>query len=492
MSHSIERVSTGVEGLDEVLHGGLIAGRSYLLNGPPGAGKTVLALEFLDAAAPDETALFVNLEEDLDDLRTNAEVLGFDADAIEFVDLSPGPEAFAEGDSYEVFPASEVENEPIVEAIVDRVIEVDPDRVVVDPITQLHYLTSSDYQFRKQAVGFMRFLTDRGATVLYTAQDTDRLPTEDLEYIGDGTLFLDVSSTGRTLRVPKFRGSAARGGEHAFRIDGDGVTVFPELLPGDHERSFETESVPSGIPEVDELLHGGLERGTVSILSGPTGVGKTTLGTQFMKEAAGRGERSVIYLFEETRGTFMARSAALGVPVDRMVDLGTLHIQEVDALDKSPQEFATAVRREVEENETSIVMIDGIAGYGLTLQGREADAVRRLHALGRYLKNVGVTTVFVDETSNVTGEFRATDRNLSYLADNIVFLRHLELQGELRKAIGVLKKRTSDFERTLREFEMTEHGLKVGEPLTDLQGILTGMPTVVEREEPADSDGDQP
>ena len=480
MSRSIERVSTGIEGLDTVLHGGLVAGRSYMLNGPPGAGKTALAMAFLDAAGPAESALFVNLEEDIDDLRTNAEVLGVDVDAMAFLDLSPGPETFAEERAYDVFPASDVEQEPVVEAIVDRVEEVDPDRVVVDPITQLHYLTSGEYQFRKQAVGLMRFLTGGGATVLYTAQDTDRLPTEDLEYIGDGTVLLDASPHGRGLRVPKFRGSASMSGEHAFRIDGDGIAVFPELDPGAHDRSFEPEPVPSGIPEVDELLHGGLERGTVSILSGPTGVGKTTLGTQFMKEAAGRGERSVIYLFEETRGTFMTRSEALGIPVDRMIERETLRVEEVDALDRSPQEFADAVRREVEGNDTSIVMVDGIAGYGITLRGDEREAVRRLHRLGRYLKNVGVTSVFIDETSNITGEFRATDRNLSYLADNIVFLRHLELKGELRKAIGVLKKRTSDFERTLREFEMTEHGLKVGEPLRDLQGVLTGMPTVVE------------
>jgi circadian clock protein KaiC len=491
MSRSIERLSTGIEGLDAVLHGGLIAGRSYMLDGPPGAGKTVFGLEFLDAAGPDEPALFVNLEEDPDDLRTNAETLGFDVDAVELLDLSPGPEAFSEEGTYDVFHPSEVEGEPLVGTIVERVREVDPDRVVVDPITQLHYLTSGEYQFRKQAVGLMRFLTGGGATVLYTVQDTGRLPTEDLEYIGDGTIHLDASPAGRVLRVPKFRGSATLSGEHAFRIDADGVAVFPELAPGDHGRSFEPESVPSGIPEIDELLHGGLERGTVSVLSGPTGVGKTTLGTQFMKEAAGRGERSVVYLFEETRGTFLTRSTALNIPVDRMLERGTLRIEEVDALDMSPQEFAGTVRDEVESNDTSIVMLDGIAGYGLTLQGRESDTVRRLHSLGRYLKNVGVTSVFVDETSNVTGEFRATDRNLSYLADNIVFLRHLEIQGELRKAIGVLKKRTSDFERTLREFEMTEHGLKVGEPLTDLQGVLTGTPTVVEHGRPATDRSDR-
>jgi circadian clock protein KaiC len=301
-----------------------------------------------------------------------------------------------------------------------------------------------------------------------------------LQFISDGTVALSADDTGRHVSVPKFRGSGSLAGQHAVRITGDGLEVYPELQPGESTREFVAESVSSGVPEVDQLLHGGLERGTVSIVSGPTGVGKTTLGTQFMKEAAGRGERSVIYLFEETRETFMQRSTAVNIPVAEMVDRGTLAVKEVEALERTPQEFAQQVKRDVEDNDTAIVMIDGIKGYQLTLRGAEDQTRQRLHGLGRYLKNEGVTTVLVDEVANVTGSFQATDSHLSYLADNIVFLRHLELQGELQKAIGVLKKRTSDYERTLRQFEITEHGLKVGEPLTQLRGVLSGTPEIVE------------
>jgi circadian clock protein KaiC len=476
-----DRVSTGVDGLDTVLHGGLLAGRGYMVDGPAGVGKTILAWHFLTAGVErGETALFVNLEEDVDDLRANAAALGFDPDDVAMLDLSPTASVFTEDQSYEVFSPAEVEQEPFAETIVDRVREVDPDRVVVDPLTQLHYLTSDEYQFRKQVVGFMRFLKSHDATVLFTVQRTATLPTESLQFMSDGVVAFDRTDTRREVAVPKFRGSAVRGGTHTVRIADDGLHVYPELDPGAHRAEFTAEAISSGVDAIDDILHGGLERGTVSIFSGPTGVGKTTLGTQFMNAAAARDERSVVYLFEETEQTFRARSNAVGMPVDEMVERGALQIVEIDAIEQSPQEFAALVRRDVEEGGASVVMVDGIAGYRLTLQGDSDGMTRHIHNLGRYLKYMGVTTVLVEETRDVVGAFTATDSNLSYLADNIVFLRHLELHGELRKAIGVLKKRTSDYERTLREFSITEDGIVVGEPLTQLRGVLSGVPEVVE------------
>ena len=488
-SPTAERASTGITGLDEVLSGGLIPERSYMVRGQAGSGKTILSFHFLQRGIDEgETALFVNLEEDLRDLKANAAALGFDTDAIEFLDLSPSADAFVGDESYEVFEPAEVEREPLTDRIVEGVTEADPDRVVVDPLTQLRFLLSDDYQFRKQVVGFMRFVKDQGATVLFTVQNTRSLPTDDLEFITDGTILLNAASYGRTVSVPKFRGSATQGGDHAYRVTDSGVEVYPALQPGAHrgdDGAF--EQISAGIPEVDELLHGGIERGTVTIVSGPTGVGKTTLSTQFMKEAAGRGERSVIYLFEENRRTFLSRSRAVNIPVDEMLERGTLRVTEVEALERSPQEFARMVRDEVEGGGADIVMVDGISGYRLTLRGGDDQMLQQIHALGRYLKNAGVTGIFVDETRNVTGEFHATMENVSYLADNILFLRHLEVDGEIRKAIGVLKKRTSDFERTIREFKITEHGITVGEPMSGLRGILSGTPEVVE-----DGDGSRP
>jgi len=484
----LQRRPIGITGLDSVLRGGLIQGRSYMLNGAAGAGKTILGFHFLEnGVQADETSLFINLEEDIADLRANAASLGFDVEEIEFLDLSPSSDVFTDEQDYDLFEAADVEQEPLRESIVETVETVQPDRVVIDPLTQLHYLTSGEYQFRKQAIGIMRFLKEHGATVLFTAQETGRLPTEDLQYISDGTIHLAVTEEGRQITVPKFRGSDTAGGNHAYRITDEGIVVYPELAPGESEEHVELESTSSGVPEIDEILHGGIEKGTVSVISGPTGVGKTTLGTQFMKEAAGRGERSVVYLFEESKRTFVARSEAVNIPVERMIERGTLQVEEIEALEISPQEFASKVRHEVEEEDASIVMIDGIAGYRMSLRGADEKTTERLHALGRYLKNQNVTTILIDETADVTGAFHATQENISYLADNIIFLRHLELQGELQKAIGVLKKRTSDYERTLRQFEITGHGLKVGEPLTELRGILSGTPESTQKADQAET-----
>lgn len=279
---------------------------------------------------------------------------------------------------------------------------------------------------------------------------------------------------GRIVYVTKLRGAAFRGGRHAFRLTAQGMEVFPQLIPAEHGRSFMVETISSGVPELDELLHGGLERGTVTIITGPTGAGKTTLGLVFMKEAAGRGERSVVYTFEESAETLLGRSQAINIPVQVMMERGTLLVTRVEPLRYSADEFARLVCREVEERQTRIVMIDSIAGYRLSIRGE--DLLSRLHALCQYLNQMGVTTLLINEVEAITGQFQATELGISYLADNILFLRYLEIQGELRKAIGVLKKRLSDFEKTLREYEITRYGIKVGRPLTQLRGLLSGQP----------------
>ncbi len=481
MDRTADRLSTGNEGLDEVLQGGFITGRSYMLRGAPGAGKTLIGLSFLRAGADSgDDVLFINLEETEDEIRTNAASVGIDIDGIDFLDLTPGSEVFAEEESYDIFDPSEVEQEKIATKIADRIRSLEPSRVFVDPMTQLRQLAPDQYQFRKQVLSFARFVDEQDVTVLFTTQPGTAVSDEDLQFIADGTIELDEAATGRVLRVPKFRGSSTRSGGHTLRIHEAGLDVYPELQPNSVERDVVLEDIPSGVPALDELLHGGIVRGTATILSGPSGVGKTTAGTQFMKEAAGRGRRSVIYLFEENEGTFLARSEAIGMPVNRMRDEGTLAIKEIEPLDLSPQEFAQMVRHDVEVEDTGIIMIDGIDGYTISLRGEAHDLRRRIHALVRYLKNAGVTAILIDEVPNVTGEFQATEGNISYLADTLMFLRHLEIEGELHKVVGVLKKRTSDFERTLRHFEITEHGIKVGEPLTNLRGIMQGTPEWVE------------
>jgi circadian clock protein KaiC len=483
MTETISRLSTGVDGLDDILNGGYLEGDAYLIRGDPGTGKTLLGLHFLRAGVEaDESVLFVNLEESEAKIRRHAKSIGFDLDGIEFLDLSPNSDAFTASD-YDVFGPEEVEQETVKEVIADRIGELSPTRVLVDPVTRLRHLFAGDYQFRKNVVGFVDYLEQEGGTVLFTTQNLTGEPDDDLRYLGDGTIDLSHGLRSRSLTVPKFRGSEAQSGKHGVSIEEGGMTVFPELQPETHVRECTKEVISSGVPGIDSLLNGGIERGTITVLSGPAGAGKTTLGAQFMKAAASRGERSVIYMFEEGRGTFYERSEAVNIPITKMVDEGQLQVEEVEALNQSAEAFATQVRTDVEERGANIVMIDGIDGYRLSLRGGDDILTQKLHALCRYLKNMGVTVVLVDEVSQITGEFQATNAGISYLADNIVFLRHLERRGEMRKAIGVLKKRTSDYERQLRQFQITTNGIAVGESLSGLRGVLTGTP-----EEVADHD----
>lgn len=476
------RLSTGVAGLDEVLRGGLIPGRAYLVRGAPGSGKTMLGLHFLAAgAARDEKTLFITLEEPADRIRANAREVGLALDGVEFLDLSPTSDFFTKSQTYDIFTPAEVEHEPTTQKIVEQVEALAPQRVYLEAMTQFRYLSPDAYQFHKQVLSFLRFLVDRGATVLFSSEGSAAAPDDDLQFVSDGVVHLENTPAGRAVTVTKLRGSDFRAGRHSLRLTSRGMQVFPRLQPQLHRRQFISEAISSGVPELDELLQGGLERGTVTVISGPSGVGKTTLGLYFMKEAAGRGERSVIYSFEEWVETLMRRSEAVHIPVRNMVERNTLSIVQVEPLRYTPDEFALMVRQEVEERGTRIVMLDSIAGYRLCMPSE--DLVSHLHALASYLKNMGVTVLLINEVEAITGDFRATEVGISYLADNLVFLRYLEMHGELRKAIGVLKKRVSSFEKSLREIELTRFGLKVGRPLTELQGILTGTPTMNGRPE---------
>lgn len=472
-----ERLSTGIEGLDEILEGGLIPGRGYLIRGGPGSGKTLLGLHILQAGLDrGEKPLFISLEETKADLVRDAEGLGLDVEAMDVLDLSATAEAFGPGKSYDVFEPSDVESEEISEQIVQELEEREPDRVFLDPVTVLRHLSPDVYQFRRQILGLTRTIRERGATLILTSQIGGNADDGDLQFVTDGTIELGSQHEIRRISVPKFRGSSTASGPHTLRIQEGGMVVHPSLSPGKRTVSSSFEQIPSGVEEIDELLHGGLERGTTTIISGPTGAGKTTLGTQFMKEAAQRGERSSIYLFEESKETLMARSEAIGIPVGEMIDQGTLTVEEVEALGSSPQELAQMMRRDVEEDEVRIVMIDGLAGYRIATGGTSESLLRGIHALTRFLKNNGVTVLLVDELAEIRTGFQATERQVSYLADNVITLRHIELDGELRKIIGVLKKRVSDFERQLRELQITVDGIQVGEPLTGLRGVLTGNP----------------
>ena len=469
------RIATGVAGLDEILDGGLLRGRNVLVRGSPGSGKTIFGLHFLSAGVDaGETVLYVNMGEPQAYVEETADAFGLHTEQIRFHNLSPTQEQFSEGSSYSVFESAEVEQPKFIAALRETIDEVDPDRVLLDPITEFRYLTSDERQFRAGILGLLDYLKDVDATVMLTSQAGGSVTDDDLQFLVDAVVSLDVTPQHRTVSVSKFRGSSFRRGKHFYDITDTGLTVWPTLVPGEQERSVEPGTLSSGVAGLDELIHGGLDQGTITILSGPTGVGKTTTGLQFLVQAALDGKDGVLFQFEEAERTIRKRADAIGLPLQEALDSGRLSIVEIAPEEYTVGEFEHFVREAVDDG-TELLMIDGSQGFQENLRGIE-DTTGALLRIGRFLRAAGVSTILVNEVHNITGTFHATEERTSNLADNIIFLRHVEYRGEMRKVIGTLKMRTSDFERSLRELEITTDGVRVGEPLPQLRGILTGTP----------------
>jgi circadian clock protein KaiC len=448
----------------------------YLISGEPGTGKTTIGLHFLEEGlANDETGLFIHGEESASEILQNAAQFNIDISSAEFLDLGPESTFFSEHLSFDLVEPSAVEGQRYTQAIHEAIQDVNPSRVVIDPITQLRHIEPSEYQYQKRVLSFIRFLKEHGITVLATETiHSPRMSNGELRSLSDGVVELTRTTQGRRIEVLKNRGKGQVSRDHGLEIRSNGIEVFPRIRTEPTDTVFNPTPLRSGVPALDDLLNGGIERGTVTFISGPPGVGKTTTGSQYLIQAAKDKHNAAIYLFEERIETYLHRCRSIGSPIDEVRDNGFLSVQVIDPLTLSAEEFAQMVRREVESESAEIVMIDGFGGYISAIQGEKEDLKRDLHALTRYLVNLEVSVFVTDSVHQITGISTATSANLSPIADNIMFLSFVESRGALRKVIGVLKKRAGGFEHSLREFEITSNGITVGEPMTGYTGILSG------------------
>jgi circadian clock protein KaiC len=277
------------------------------------------------------------------------------------------------------------------------------------------------------------------------------------------------------LRVLKLRGSRFSGGYHEFNIETGGIRVFPRLVAADHRQEFAPEPVSSGLPELDALLGGGLDRGTSTLVIGPAGSGKSTLTAQFAACAAARGEHSAVYIFDEIRETYLARSAGIGTDMRGYVEQGLINIQQIDPAEVAPGEFASRVMSTVSEDGARVVVIDSLNGY-LNAMHEERFLTIQMHELLTSLNQQGVVTLLVMAQHGFLGSTMATPVDVSYLADTVLMLRYFEAGGAVRRALSVVKKRSGAHENTIREFQVSSDGVRVGEPLKEFQGVLTGVP----------------
>ncbi|MGE3849309.1 MAG: ATPase domain-containing protein [Gammaproteobacteria bacterium] len=482
------RSRTGVVGLDEVLSGGLLPYRLYLVDGDPGAGKTTLALQFLlEGLRGGERCMYVTLSESKPELEAGAASHGWSLDGIEILELLSEADMFDDAEQLTVLTESEVELSTTTRRILNAVEQYAPQRVVLDSLSDLRLLAQNSLRYRRQVVALKQFFLGRRCTVMMLDDRTMQGPDVQLHSIAHGVVALNSSTpaygqTRRDLCVVKFRGSDFISGRHDFVIRGGGLTVFPRLIAADHTTITERGRLESGVAQLDALLGGGVDRGTSTLLVGPPGSGKSTIAMQYAVTAVSRGEHAAVFAFDETQAAMLARSRSIGLHIALGRGAGELDYHQVDPVVMSPGEFADIIRRCVEHDHARIIVIDSLNGY-LNSMHHSNYLTAQLHELLTYLNNQGVATFIVVAQSGMVGANMAAPVEASYLADSVLLLRYFEHAGSVKKAISVLKKRTGGHEGSIRQLWFDARGIHLSEPLLELHGVLTGVPTEAARTE---------
>lgn len=475
--------TTGVEGLDDILRGGLPRNRIYLVQGDPGVGKTTIALQFLlEGARKGENGLYITLSETTYELKSVADSHGWDLSSINLFDLSSLADHLPDDSSSTFFHPSEIELNRTAKALLKEVERVGARRLVFDSLSEMRMLAETPLRYRRQILDLKQFFAGKKCTVLLLDDSPSGSRDLQIESIAHGVIGLEKSSpeygiNRRRLNVHKIRGVQFREGHHDFIIRKGGVTIFPRLVAAEHHSPFKRESFTSGIKELDSLLGGGLDRGTSTMFMGPPGTGKSTLAMKFAVAAAQQGESTLFLCFDETVGTLIDRAEQLGMKCTPYLENGTLKIEQIDPAEISPGELASRIVRAVRNDANRMVVIDSINGY-LNAMPDDRFLNLQLHELLTYLNQQGVITLMILAQQGLMGSMQSAV-DLTYLADTVVLWRYYEAFGSIKQALSIIKKRSGSHERTIRDIKVGAGGIEVGPPLTNMQGVLSGLPTVI-------------
>lgn len=473
----------GVEGLDYVLAGGLDRGRTFLLEGSPGTGKTTIALQFLlSGAAAGERCLYVTLSETEDELRATAAGHGWNLEGVEIFELIPPENLLDEDQQQSLLYSSDLELGETTKRVFEVFERLKPNRVVLDSLSEIRLLAQSSLRYRRQILALKHYFARSDATVLMLDDLTTDVNDKTVHSVAHGVLRLEelapeYGAERRRMRVVKYRGRRFRGGFHDFTIETGGVRVYPRLVSAEHKTRFKRDLLTTDSPELNALLGGGIERGSSVLVLGPAGTGKSLLLLTFIKTAVERGERAAMFVFDEEMGLLLQRALGVGIDLQKMIDSDQLVLEQVDAAELTPGEFSERVRRCVEEHGARTVLVDSLNGYQTSMPGEHA-ILLHLHELLQYLNRQGATTFLTVAQHGLVGEMKSPI-DLTYLADSVILLRYFEALGRVRRAISVIKKRSGPHEDTIREYLIGARGLTLGQPLTGFQGILRGVPELI-------------
>jgi circadian clock protein KaiC len=484
----LDAVATGVPGLDEVLGGGLPQLSFNLIAGDPGSGKTTLAMQMMFASATAaRPGLYFTLlgEPSLKMLRYQQQFDFFDASRIgsevHFLNLS---EQVLAGDL-----------NAVLERIVEEVGRLHPGIVVIDSFRTLARtsptVSGADPQLEHFVQRLALHLTTWDITSFLVGEYTEQEFRNPIFTVADGIVWLTQgvhrNSVVRKLQVLKMRGRAGMPGVHTLRMTDKGVQVFPRILERSHGARAKTDRrLSTGVPGLDEMMGGGVQAGDSMILAGPTGTGKTTFATQFVAAGLRHGEPCVIAVFEEHPEDYLERATSYGVDFREAVRQGKLRIIYLRPLDLSVDETLEEIRVSVKEAGATRVVIDSISGFEMALAPTFREDFREsLYRLVGALTGLGVTMFMTVEVTEHEG-LQFTNNRVSFLTDVIVIQRYVEIEGQLRKVLAVVKMRGSSHSGDFRAYEITGNGVLLREGLRDYHGITTGVPTGrLQRRQPA-------
>ncbi len=472
---------TGIEGLDEIIRGGLPRNRLYLVKGNPGVGKTTLALQFLlEGVRRGERALYITLSETREEIIGVARSHGWDLEGLGIFELSALEHQLAQESQNTVFHPAEIELNRTTDILLKRINEERPARLVIDSLSELRLLSDTALRYRRQMLSLKQFLSGRDITVVMLDDHAADGGDLHVQSIAHGVLTLeqlesDYGAERRRLKVNKLRGVHFSGGYHDAAILGGGVRVFPRLVASEHRSDWRPGVLPTGVDQLDAMVGGGLERGTSCLLLGPAGTGKSTIALQLAIAAAERGERALFCLFEENLATLILRAESVSLPFQKHIDSGLITVLQIDPVELAPGEFVHKVKERVQKEGVRFLVIDSLNGYLQAMPGVKFLNIQ-LHELLALLSRYGVVTVMTVAQHGIVGQM-STPIDLTYLADTVLLLRYFEQDGRIRKAVSVVKKRTGNHEDTIRELKFVHAGLRVGQPLTNFHGVLTGVPT---------------
>jgi len=474
-------VSSGSPALDYILAGGFAASRIHLLEGEPGAGKTTLGMQFLmEGARLGERCLYITLSESREELIHVAETHCWDLDGIEIFELVPPELSLDSEREQSIVYASDLELGETVQLVKDEVERVAPTRVVFDSLSEIRLLAQGALRFRRQVLALKHFFAQRGCTVLFLDDLTEMIDDLSLHSLAHGVVRLEqlamtYGAERRRLRVHKMRGRQFHGGYHDFIIRKGGLEIFPRLVAGDHPDSGHTwRQAQSGISALDDLVGGGLDYGTSTLVIGPSGTGKSTLSLRYAYEAMRKGEKALVISFDETSGIFARRAEGLGMDIAPFEKNGQFTYRQVDPAELSPGELTGIIRHQVEQRGVSVVVLDSLSGYQQAMP-EENFLMLQMHEILTYLNQQSVLTFLVLTQSGMVGQMQ-NPLDLTYLSDSVLLLRYFEADGEIRRAISVIKKRTGRHEPSIREFKIGDGGVHVGPRLEGFRGVLTGTP----------------